>query len=201
MGGVVISRDPISNGLVENASMPDRTVVRGTRRILRHWDYSRWSSALECFQQCKTLEIVSRSHGIQYIQDIPQEDAATYRMLQKADSLGVFKSNPGTNVDAADSNACFMIWLSRSLLFGRTHSGRCVVYLRRKAGLEAINYPNEAIKSVLSRTLGVLCSREGNPPRHGCRRVYRRRSRLLRRAISNWGRTAARPSRTSSKKA
>ena len=29
-------------------------------------------------------------------------------------------------------------------------------YLRRKAGLEAINYPNEAINSVLSRTLGVL---------------------------------------------
>ncbi|HBK12255.1 MAG TPA: hypothetical protein DDZ32_05405, partial [Gammaproteobacteria bacterium] len=36
--------------------------------------------------------MVSRSHAdIQCIQDIPQEDAATYRMLQKADSLGVFQ--------------------------------------------------------------------------------------------------------------
>ena len=29
-------------------------------------------------------------------------------------------------------------------------------YLRRKAGLEAVSYPNKDIESVLSRTLGVL---------------------------------------------
>ena len=40
----------------------------------------------------KSLDMISRDHpDIRRIQDIPREDAATYRMLQKADSLGVFQ--------------------------------------------------------------------------------------------------------------
>ncbi|GIR71075.1 MAG: hypothetical protein CM15mP74_23260 [Halieaceae bacterium] len=40
----------------------------------------------------KSLDMISRDRpDIRRIQDIPKEDAATYRMLQKADSLGVFQ--------------------------------------------------------------------------------------------------------------
>jgi error-prone DNA polymerase len=64
-------------------------------------------------------------------------------------------------------------------------------YLRRKAGLEAISYPNKDIESVLSRTLGVPIFQE---------QVIRLamvaagftggEADALRRAISNWGKNS-----------
>ena len=64
-------------------------------------------------------------------------------------------------------------------------------YLRRKAGLEAVSYPNKDIESVLSRTLGVPIFQE---------QVIRLamvaagfsggEADALRRAISNWGKNS-----------
>ena len=64
-------------------------------------------------------------------------------------------------------------------------------YLRRKHGLEAVTYPNEAIKSVLEPTLGVPIFQE---------QVIRLamvaagftggEADSLRRAITNWGRNS-----------
>ena len=95
VGGFVISRGPISNLVpVENASMPDRTVIQWDKEDIEALGLLKVDIlALGMLSAIrKSLDMISRdSPDIRRIQDIPKEDAATYRMLQKADSLGVFQ--------------------------------------------------------------------------------------------------------------
>jgi len=199
VGGFVISRGPISNLVpVENASMPDRTVIQWDKEDIEALGLLKVDIlALGMLSAIrKTLEIVSRSHAdIQCIQDIPQEDAATYRMLQKADSLGVFQIESRAQMSMLPrlKPACFYDLVIEIAIVrpGPIQGDMVHPYLRRKAGLEAINYPNEAIKSVLSRTLGVPIFQE---------QVIRLamvaagftggEADSLRRAISNWGKNS-----------
>ena len=95
VGGFVISRGPISNLVpVENASMPDRTVIQWDKEDIEALGLLKVDIlALGMLSAIrKSLDMISRDRSdIRRIQDIPKEDAATYRMLQKADSLGVFQ--------------------------------------------------------------------------------------------------------------
>ena len=144
----------------------------------------------------KTLEMVNRDHPhISTIQDIPREDAATYRMLQKADSLGVFQIESRAQMSMLPrlKPACFYDLVIEIAIVrpGPIQGDMVHPYLRRKAGLEAISYPNTDIESVLSRTLGVPIFQE---------QVIRLamvaagftggEADALRRAISNWGKNS-----------
>jgi error-prone DNA polymerase len=95
VGGFVISRGPLSNLVpVENASMPERTVIQWDKEDIEALGLLKVDIlALGMLSAIrKTLALLHRDHAdIQRIQDIPPDDPATYRMLQKADTLGVFQ--------------------------------------------------------------------------------------------------------------
>ena len=199
VGGFVISRGPISNLVpVENASMPDRTVIQWDKEDIEALGLLKVDIlALGMLSAIrKTLEMVNRDHpDICDVQDIPREDAATYRMLQRADTLGVFQIESRAQMSMLPrlKPACFYDLVIEIAIVrpGPIQGDMVHPYLRRKAGLEAISYPNKAIESVLSRTLGVPIFQE---------QVIRLamvaagftggEADALRRAISNWGKNS-----------
>ena len=199
VGGFVISRGPISNLVpVENASMPDRTVIQWDKEDIEALGLLKVDIlALGMLSAIrKSLDMISRDHpAIRRIQDIPKEDAATYRMLQKADSLGVFQIESRAQMSMLPrlKPACFYDLVIEIAIVrpGPIQGDMVHPYLRRKAGLEAISYPNKDIESVLSRTLGVPIFQE---------QVIRLamvaagltggEADALRRAISNWGKNS-----------
>jgi error-prone DNA polymerase len=108
----------------------------------------------------KSLELVHRyDPHIKVIQDIPKEDAATYRMLQAADSVGVFQIESRAQMSMLPRlrPECFYDLVIEVAIVrpGPIQGDMVHPYLRRRQGLEPVSYPNEEIKSVLERTLGV----------------------------------------------
>lgn len=199
VGGFVISRGPLSNLVpLENASMPERTVIQWDKEDIESLGLLKVDIlALGMLSAIrKSLQLVHRDHpDITRLQDIPSEDAATYRMLQQADSIGVFQIESRAQMSMLPrlKPACFYDLVIEIAIVrpGPIQGNMVHPYLRRKHGQEAITYPNEAIKSVLERTLGVPIFQE---------QVIRLamvaagftggEADALRRAITNWGRNS-----------
>ena len=199
VGGFVISRGPISNLVpVENASMPDRTVIQWDKEDIESLGLLKVDIlALGMLSAIKkSLAFVQRKNpSIKCIQDIPNDDQATFRMLQTGDSLGVFQIESRAQMSMLPRlkpNCFYDLVIEIAIVRPGPIQGDMVhPYLRRRAGLEAITYPDPAIKSVLESTLGVPIFQE---------QVIRLamvaagfsggEADALRRAITNWGRNS-----------
>ena len=199
VGGFVISRGPLSNLVpVENASMEDRTVIQWDKEDIEALGLLKVDVlALGMLSAIrKSLALVHRDNPhIKRLQDIPREDKATYQMLQRADSLGVFQIESRAQMSMLPrlKPACFYDLVIEIAIVrpGPIQGDMVHPYLRRKHGLEAVTYPSDAIKSVLEPTLGVPIFQE---------QVIRLamvaagftggEADALRRAITNWGRNS-----------
>ncbi len=163
VGGFVITRNPISTLVpVENASMADRTVIQWDKEDIEALGLLKVDVlALGMLSAIrKSLAMVHRYEPrIQRVQDIPKEDPATYRMLQQADSVGVFQIESRAQMSMLPrlKPSCFYDLVIEIAIVrpGPIQGDMVHPYLRRKQGKEAITYPNDAIKQVLERTLGV----------------------------------------------
>ena len=128
VGGFVISRGPISNLVpVENASMPDRTVIQWDKEDIESLGLLKVDIlALGMLSAIKkSLALVQRKNpAITRIQDIPNDDQATFRMLQTGDSLGVFQIESRAQMSMLPrlKPKCFTISSSKSLLSGQVRS-------------------------------------------------------------------------------
>ncbi len=163
VGGFVITRSPISTLVpVENASMPDRTVIQWDKEDIETLGLLKVDVlALGILSAIrKTLEYIhSYNLDIKSIADIPAEDPATYHMLQQADSVGVFQIESRAQMSMLPrlKPACFYDLVIEVAIVrpGPIQGDMVHPYLRRRQGLELVTYPSPAIKSVLERTLGV----------------------------------------------
>lgn len=163
VGGFVIAAERLSDLVpVENAAMPERTVIQWDKNdietlgllkvdvlglgmlsaLRRGFDYVR-----ECYH--KDLSVAT----------IPQEDPAVYAMLQHADAIGVFQveSRAQMNMLPRLKPATFYDLVVQIAIVrpGPIQGDMVHPYLRRREGLEPVSYPNDAVKDVLERTLGV----------------------------------------------
>ncbi len=157
VGGFVISRGPLAELVpVENAAMPDRTVIQ--------WD----KDDLEALGLLKVdvlaLGMLSAlRRGLDFIgmkmQDIPAEDPETYAMIQQADTVGVFQIESRAQMSMLPrlrpANFYDLVIEVAIVRPGPIQGGMVHPYLRRRQGLEPVNYPSAEVKAVLERTLGV----------------------------------------------
>jgi error-prone DNA polymerase len=163
VGGFVITRSPISTLVpVENASMADRTVIQWDKEDIEALGLLKVDVlALGMLSAIrKSLQLVHRyDPHIKTLQDIPREDAATYRMLQAADSVGVFQIESRAQMSMLPrlKPRCFYDLVIEVAIVrpGPIQGDMVHPYLRRRQGIEPVTYPNDEIKSVLERTLGV----------------------------------------------
>jgi error-prone DNA polymerase len=94
-GGFVIAQGKLSRLVpIENATMPDRSVIQWDKDDLEELGLMKVDVlALGMLSMLRrALELVSQRHGSVFeMQDIPADDPATYDMICAADTVGVFQ--------------------------------------------------------------------------------------------------------------
>ncbi|ACA18837.1 DNA polymerase III, alpha subunit [Methylobacterium sp. 4-46] len=90
---------------------------------------------------------------------IPPEDEATYAMIRRADTLGVFQIESRAQMamlPRMQPRNLYDLTIEVAVVRPGPIQGDMVhPYLRRRRGIERPEYPSEALRSVLERTLGV----------------------------------------------
>jgi DNA-directed DNA polymerase III PolC len=90
---------------------------------------------------------------------IPAEDPAIYRMLQRADSLGVFQVESRAQMTMLPrlkpANFYDLVIEVAIVRPGPIQGDMVHPYLRRRRGQEPVVYPSKELEAVLSKTLGV----------------------------------------------
>ncbi len=163
VGGFVIARDLLERMVpVENAAMPDRTVIQWDKDDLDALGLLKVDclalGMLSAIRRC--LDMISRWRGRALtLQDIPAEDPEVYAMCQRADTVGVFQieSRAQQSMLPRLKPACFYDLVIEVAIVrpGPIQGGMVHPYLRRRQGIEPVTYPSPAVKAVLERTLGV----------------------------------------------
>jgi error-prone DNA polymerase len=163
VGGFVIARDRLSRLVpIENAAMPERTVIQWDKDDLDALGLLKVDVlALGMLSAIrKALGYLSARHGRPVtMSDIPPEDPKVYAMVQRADTAGVFQIESRAQMAMLPrlKPACFYdLVIEVALVRPGPIQGKMVhPYLRRRQGLEAVEYPSEQVRGVLARTLGV----------------------------------------------
>lgn len=198
-GGFVISESKISDLVpLENASMPDRTIIQWDKDDLESMRLLKVDvlalgmlSALR-----RSLELIaSYDPVIRSMQDIPKEDPATYNMLCRGDSVGVFQIESRAQMAMLPRlrpEKFYDLVVQIAIVRPGPIQGDMVhPYLRRRSGEEAITYPNDTIKSVLEPTLGVPIFQEQVMKLSMVAAGFTGgEADELRRAITNWGKNS-----------
>lgn len=198
-GGFVISETKISDLVpLENASMPDRTIIQWDKEDLEAMRLLKVDvlalgmlSALR-----RSLDYISTYDPIIHsMQSIPREDSATYEMLCRGESVGVFQIESRAQMAMLPrlQPRCFYdLVVEIAIVRPGPIQGQMVhPYLRRRSGEEAITYPSEAIKDVLSPTLGIPIFQEQVMKLSMVAAGFTGgEADQLRRAITNWGKNS-----------
>jgi error-prone DNA polymerase len=163
VGGFVISRGPLSHLVpIENAAMAERTVIQWDKDDLDALGLLKVDVlALGMLTAIRrALDLVSDYRGKPLVMaDVPAEDAGVYEMAGRADTIGVFQieSRAQQAMLPRMQPTCFYDLVIEVAIVrpGPIQGGMVHPYLRRRAGVEPVTYPSEAVKKVLERTLGV----------------------------------------------
>ncbi|AOY63914.2 error-prone DNA polymerase [Xanthomonas citri pv. glycines] len=163
VGGFVISDEPLSLLVpVENAAMANRTIIQWDKDDLETMKLLKVDclalGMLTCIR--KTLDLVRGHRGRNYsIATLPGDDAPTYKMIQRADTVGVFQIESRAQMamlprlkPAAFYDLVIEVAIVRP---GPIQGDMVHPYLRRRQGREEVNYPSPAVEDILKPTLGV----------------------------------------------
>ena len=198
-GGFVISESRISDLVpLENASMADRTLIQWDKDDLESMRLLKVDvlalGMLSALRRSMDL-IASYDPAITSLQDIPREDPATYEMLCRGDTVGVFQIESRAQMAMLPRlqprNFYDLVIQIAIVRPGPIQGDMVHPYLRRRAGLEAITYPSDAIKDVLTPTLGVPIFQEQVMKLSMVAAGFTGgEADALRRAITNWGKNS-----------
>ena len=163
VGGFVITRSRLDEVMpIGNAAMDDRTFVEWDKDDLDALGILKIDvlglGMLSCVR--KALDLVERHYGErQTLATIPPEDPAVYRMLCRADSLGVFQVESRaqmTMLPRLKPDNFYDLVIEVAIVRPGPIQGDMVhPYLRRRRGQEPVTYPSKELEAVLSKTLGV----------------------------------------------
>jgi len=162
-GGFVISDADLSTLVpVENAAMPDRTIVQWDKNDLQAMGLMKVDVlALGMLSAiARSFDLVERVRGVRWtMATVPQDDAGTYEMIGRADTVGVFQIESRAQMAMLPKlrpRNWYDLVIEISLVRpGPIQGGMVHPYLARRSGLEPVTYPDEKLRPILSRTLGV----------------------------------------------
>jgi error-prone DNA polymerase len=168
-GGFVIARDLLVRLVpVENAAMPERTVIQWDKDDLDELKLIKVDVlALGMLTAIrKTIDELNRFYGSSMtVRDIPNDsDRPTYEMIQRADTIGVFQIESRAQMSMLPRlkpKRFYDLVIEVAIVRpGPIQGGMVHPYLRRRNGLEPITYPSKEVEKVLERTLGVSIFQE-----------------------------------------
>jgi error-prone DNA polymerase len=163
VGGFVIANAPLHELVpVENAAMPDRTIIQWDKDDLDTMGLLKVDclalGMLTCLRKCFDIVRTHRGKSLS-IATIEHDDAATYDMIQKADTIGVFQIESRAQMSMLPrlkpANYYDLVIQIAIVRPGPIQGGMVHPYLRRRNHEEPVEYPSEALRPVLMRTMGV----------------------------------------------
>ncbi|MGV8839342.1 MAG: error-prone DNA polymerase [Bauldia sp.] len=170
VGGFVITKDRLDEVTpVANAAMEDRTTVEWDKDDLDHVKLLKVDvlglGMLSCIRRC--FDFLKQHYDRPLtLATIPAEDPSVYRMFWRADTIGVFQIESRAQMSmlprlrpAEFYDLVIEVAIVRP---GPIQGGMVHPYLKRRQGIENVEYPSPApphdpdeLQKVLGRTLGV----------------------------------------------
>ncbi len=163
VGGMVMTRGPLCElAPIENAAMEGRTVLQWDKDDLDELGILKVDclalGMLTAIRKCFDL-LASRSRPPLTLAAIPEGDPAVYDMISRADTMGVFQIESRAQMSMLPRlrpRCYYDLVIEVAIVRPGPIQGQMVhPYLRRRAGEETVTYPNEEIRQVLHKTLGV----------------------------------------------
>ncbi len=163
VGGFVISNGPMSELVpIENAAMPDRTVIQWEKDDLEDLGLLKVDvlglGMLTAIR--RSFDLIRGFYGRDYsLATVPAEDPLVYDMICEGDTMGVFQIESRAQMAMLPrlKPRCYYDLVIEVAIIrpGPIQGDMVHPYLRRRNGEEAVDYPSEEVKDVLQRTLGV----------------------------------------------
>jgi len=171
VGGFVLTNDRLTSTVpIGNAAMQDRTFIEWDKDDIDVLGILKVDILALGMLTCiaKSFDMLRSAYGVDYdLATLPKEDKATYDMLCRADSLGVFQVESRAQMSMLPrlKPQCFYDLVIEVAIVrpGPIQGDMVHPYLRRRDGLEEVIYPEPApehgdkneLKNILERTKGV----------------------------------------------
>ena len=163
VGGFVITRGPlVEHTVVVKAAMENRTTIEWDKDDIEALKILKVDvlglGMLSCIR--RAFELIAKTGGPSLtLHEVPQDDVATYDMLARADSLGVFQVESRAQMNMLPRlrpRAFYDLVIEVAIVRPGPIQGNMVhPYLRRRNGEEDVSYPSAELREVLGKTLGV----------------------------------------------
>jgi error-prone DNA polymerase len=147
---------------IENATMEARTVIQWDKDSLEELGLFKIDLlGLGALHQLhRGFDLIERHDGKRFtLATIPAEDPATFEMIRRADTVGVFQIESRAQMamlPRLKPLTYYDLVVEVSIVRpGPITGGMVHPYLRRREGTEAITYPHPCLEPVLEKTLGV----------------------------------------------
>ncbi|XGC81209.1 DNA polymerase III subunit alpha [Bdellovibrio bacteriovorus] len=162
-GGFLITQDPITEMVpVEKATMDGRYVIQwnkddvATLKLMKIDVLS--LGMLTALRKC--FDLLKDHKGLDYnLATLPQEDAPTYDMICKADTVGVFQIESRAQMNTLPRmlpRTFYDLVIEVALVRpGPLQGGMVHPYLRRRQGLEKVTYAHKDLIPILHKTHGI----------------------------------------------
>jgi error-prone DNA polymerase len=162
-GGFVLTHDRLDDLVpIEPATMKDRQVIEWDKDDIDTLRFMKVDvlglGMLGCMR--RAFDLLDAHRGLRFdIATIPAEDPATYAMIRRADTLGVFQIESRAQMSMLPRmkpTTFYDLVIEVAIVRPGPIQGDMVhPYLRRRENLEPVSYPTEALKRVLGKTLGI----------------------------------------------
>jgi len=167
-GGFILADKPLDCLLPqEPATMEGRSVIQWCKEDIEALGFFKidvlslgmLSAIRKCFDYVELYY-----HRTLSLHGIPDDDKPTYQMIQKADTVGTFQIESRAQMSMLPrlKPACFYdLVIEVAIIRPGPIQGKVIhPYLARREGLEAVTYPDERLRPILSRTLGIAIFQE-----------------------------------------
>ncbi|PYY04708.1 MAG: error-prone DNA polymerase [Acidobacteria bacterium] len=162
-GGMVVCQGQLSSVVpLEPASMPGRVVVQWDKEDCADLGLVKIDllglGMMAVLEDC--IELIPQHYGDKVeLAQLPQDDPQVYEGLQQADTVGLFQVESRAQMSALPRNRpkCFYdIVIQVAIIRPGPIVGKMMnPFLKRRQGLEPVNYAHPSLEPVLKRTLGV----------------------------------------------
>ncbi|MGE4048710.1 MAG: error-prone DNA polymerase, partial [Acetobacteraceae bacterium] len=162
-GGFVLTQDRLDDLVpIEPAAMAQRQVIEWDKDDIDALRFMKVDvlglGMLGCMR--RGFDLLAQHHGVTMdLAGVPQEDPATYAMIRKADTLGTFQIESRAQMSMLPRmkpRTFYDLVIQVAIVRPGPIQGDMVhPYLRRREGLEPVDYPTEELRRVLEKTLGV----------------------------------------------
>jgi error-prone DNA polymerase len=162
-GGFVLTHDRLDDLVpIEPARMKDRQIIEWDKDDVEALKFMKVDvlalGMLTCMS--KAFDLIREHKGDDLdLANIRQEDAATYAMIRKADTLGTFQIESRAQMSMLPRlkpRTFYDLVVQVAIVRPGPIQGDMVhPYLRRREGKERVEYPTPELEAVLGKTLGV----------------------------------------------